>query len=81
MAALHMEEFFNVLRPLVDLLWTSDHTAAITSAYTGQHNTERREQTSVSSTGLKPTISVPERTRPTHQAARPLEPAHTESAF
>jgi hypothetical protein len=41
----------------------------------GQHNTERRGQTSMPKAGFEPTIPATNRPRPTPQTARPLWPA------
>jgi hypothetical protein len=50
-----------------------------TSTSTGQHNTERREQTSMPWPGFRPTIPVSKRLRPTPWTARPLRSTWTKS--
>jgi hypothetical protein len=67
-------KFLELFRHMVGLLgeWSARRKA---STYTGQHNTERRRQTSMPWAGLEPTIPTTNRPRPTPQTARPLWPA------
>jgi hypothetical protein len=58
-----------LFRHSVGILWTSDQPVTKASNYTGQHNTERRGQTSMPWAGFEPRS---QRQRPASQTTRPL---------
>jgi hypothetical protein len=74
LAALHIGGFFSYLDIWYYSLdeWSARRRA---STYTGQHNKDRRGQTSMPWAGFEPTILATNRPRPTPQTARPLWPA------
>jgi hypothetical protein len=63
--------FIEIFRHMVGLLGRVISPSQ-TSTYTGQHNTERRGQTSMPYAGFELTIPATNRPRPTPQTARPL---------
>jgi hypothetical protein len=67
-------DFFNLFRHAVILLLTWDQPITKTSTYTGQHNTERRGQTSMPWARFEHTGSASKRPGPTPQTAQPLGP-------
>jgi hypothetical protein len=71
LAASHIGGFLSYLDRRQDSLdeWSARRKA---SAYAGQHNTERREQTSMPWAGFELTIPATNRPRPTSQTVRPL---------
>jgi hypothetical protein len=73
LAASHIGGFVSYLDKWQDSLdeWSARRKA---STYTGQHNTERRGQTSMPWAAFEPTIPATNRPRPTPQTARPLWP-------
>jgi hypothetical protein len=74
LAASHIGGFLNYLDIWQDSSdeWSARRKA---STYTGQHNTERRGQTSMLSARFEPTIPTTNGPRPTPRSARPLWPA------
>jgi hypothetical protein len=62
-------ELFRQTVGLLGRVWSTRRKAP---TYTGQHNTERRGQTSMPWVGFEPTIPATNRPRPTPQTARPL---------
>jgi hypothetical protein len=74
LAASHIGGFLSYLDIWYDSLneWSARRKA---STYTGQHNTERRGQTSVPWAGFEPTIPATNRPRPTPQTSRPEVPS------